>query len=133
MSSIRLAGNLIATSEGWANWGHLQIVNASTGKELEVQSWINRQQNDPFEFPDFLYRREQDHSSNTDFAPGSGNANPDNYASTAVSLGESEEADVWAILVKANNDLCRSKSELSLRTWSKQQLICCHSTLDGRR
>lgn len=38
MSSIKLAANLISNTDGWANWGHLQIVNSATGQEIEVQS-----------------------------------------------------------------------------------------------
>ena len=40
MSSIKLAGNYI-TGIGIAYFGHLQIVNATTGEEIEVQSWTN--------------------------------------------------------------------------------------------
>jgi hypothetical protein len=88
MTTLRLAGNLIANTEGTFNWGHLQIVNGTTGQEIEVQSWTNPAPGDPGNFPYFQYNLPRSHAAFTDFAPGSGNANPANYSAINLDLGE---------------------------------------------
>jgi hypothetical protein len=79
MGSIRLAANLISTTNGWANWGHLQIVNSASGEEIEVQSPTNILPDDPNNIPNFLCRDVQSHSEHTDFAPGSADFDPSKY------------------------------------------------------
>jgi hypothetical protein len=51
--SIKIAANLIPVTSGWGNWGHLQIVNSATLKEIEVQAWrFNLSETNP---PFFTY------------------------------------------------------------------------------
>lgn len=103
MATLRLAGNLIANTEGTFNWGHLQIVNATTGQEIEVQSWTNPAPGDPGNFPYFQYNLPRSHAAFTDFAPGSGNANPANYSAIDLDLGDRSGDDVWAVLTTINS------------------------------
>ncbi len=104
MTQIKLAGNLINNPvTSVLGYGHLQLVNASTGREIEVQSWANMLPTDPAEAPYFLYRRaDRDHSSNTDFAPGSANADSNNYASVNIDIGDRDGDKVWELLAKIN-------------------------------
>jgi hypothetical protein len=88
MGSIKLAANLISTTEGWANWGHLQIVNTASGLEIEVQSPLNMLPGDPNNTPNFLYRPIQLHSGNTDFAPGSGAYDASKYGNVDIEIGD---------------------------------------------
>lgn len=71
MGAIKLAANLISTTEGTANWGHLQIVNSETGDEIEVQSWSFDFLENWTQAPAFLFQQVQSHSEFTTFAPGS--------------------------------------------------------------
>ena len=77
-------------------------MNWTTGQELEVQSYINAGDGDPNEIPNFLYRPQQSHVLNTDFAPGAANDNPVNYNSTTIEFGTVDDGDVWDTLVKIN-------------------------------
>lgn len=102
MGSIKLAANLISTTEGWANWGHLQIVNDSTGREIEVQNPINMLPDDPNNLPNFLFRRVQSHSDFTDFSPGSGSYNPSKYGSVDIDIGDRDASEFWDVLTQVN-------------------------------
>ncbi|MEP3638901.1 MAG: hypothetical protein ABJ358_08260 [Rhizobiaceae bacterium] len=94
--AIRLAGNAIAATGH--SFGHLQIVNDATGQELEVQAGI----------PHFSYRNQQSHSQNTDYAPGSPNADNYHYGiSGAIDLGDRDFQDVWNILLDVNQTFLR--------------------------
>jgi Ca2+-binding RTX toxin-like protein len=102
MTQIQLAGNLISAT-GPFSYGHLQIVNANSGEEIEVQSWSNMLPADPNEAPYFLYRDAmQIHSTNTAFAPGSANPDPDNYAIVNLDIGDRDGGKVWDLLAKIN-------------------------------
>ena len=87
MATLRLAGTLISNTEGTFNWGHLQILNAETGQEIEVQSWANPTPGDPANTPYFQYNLPRSHALFTDFAPGSINADPANYSARPVPEG----------------------------------------------
>jgi hypothetical protein len=105
MGSIKLAANLIPSTEGWANWGHLQIVNSTSDREIEVQFWANMLEGDPKERPNFLFRpSSQSHSGGTDFAPGSGNHDPGKYESVDINIGDRDSIEFWDSLVQVHQE-----------------------------
>lgn len=101
MTTIRLAGNLTAPLSS-VGAGHLQLVNVSSGDEIEVQAWVNPPEGEPSNFPFFQYILLRPHIENTDFAPGSPNDTPENYAFADLSFGQRDDGDVWNVLTKIN-------------------------------
>jgi hypothetical protein len=105
--AIRLAANYISATESiGGNWGHLQLVRPDGQQEIEVQNWLSLS-TPPTEVLSFSYRPAQNHSANTDYAPGNANPDPDRYGIVNIEIGGRDETEVWRLLQDVNTAFVR--------------------------
>jgi hypothetical protein len=85
--ALKLVADYIGLSEYLGgNWGHLQIVDPTGTQEIEAQIWLSLSTL-PSEYIDFSYRPSQAHATNTDYAPGTPNADPDRNKIVELDIG----------------------------------------------